>query len=288
MTPTELDRHRRTIDTGRGPMSVVDTGGDGRPVLFVHGLATSAYIWRNVIALLAGERRCVALDLPGHGATPARDGEDLSLPVFADAITACCDALGLDDVDVVANDTGGAATQIFAVRNAFRLNTLTLTNCDTENDLPPKAFLPAVMLARAGLLARLGRRQLKDPERARARLFGTTYQDVRNLPVEIVSAFLEPLFGTPEAARRFQRCVATLNARDLRAIGPDLARFEVPTLIVWGTGDVFFRPKWAYWLRDTIPGATEVVEVDDGRLFFPDERAGELDGPLRRHWAAHP
>ena len=39
---------------------------------------------------------------------------------------------------------------------------------------------------------------------------------------------------------------------------------------------------------DTIPGATEVVEIDGGRLFFPDERAGELTAALRRHWEANP
>jgi pimeloyl-ACP methyl ester carboxylesterase len=62
----------------------------------------------------------------------------------------------------------------------------------------------------------------------------------------------------------------------------------VPTLIVWGTDDVFFDVSWAYWLRDTIPGAAGVVEIEGGRLFFPDERAGELTEALRRHWQAHP
>jgi hypothetical protein len=51
---------------------------------------------------------------------------------------------------------------------------------------------------------------------------------------------------------------------------------------------MFFRPTWAYWLRDTIPGATEVVEIEGGRLFFPDERATELTASLRRHWEARP
>ena len=37
-----------------------------------------------------------------------------------------------------------------------------------------------------------------------------------------------------------------------------------------------------------IPGATDVVEIDGARLFFPDERAAELTAALRRHWDAHP
>jgi pimeloyl-ACP methyl ester carboxylesterase len=98
---------------------------------------------------------------------------------------------------------------------------------------------------------------------------------------------LAPLLGTPTAARLFQRWVISLHARDLLAAEPALRRLQVPTLIVWGTGDVFFRRKWAYWLRDTIPGAAEVAEIPGARLFFPDERATELTAALRRHWHAH-
>jgi pimeloyl-ACP methyl ester carboxylesterase len=60
----------------------------------------------------------------------------------------------------------------------------------------------------------------------------------------------------------------------------------VPTLLVWGTGDSFFDVSWAYWLRDTIPGTTQVVTVDGARLFFPDERAMDLVPHLEQHWAA--
>ena len=60
----------------------------------------------------------------------------------------------------------------------------------------------------------------------------------------------------------------------------------MPTLVVWGTGDVFFDVKFAYWFRDTIPGVTEVVELDGAKLFFPDERAAELVPLLRRHWSS--
>ena len=58
--------------------------------------------------------------------------------------------------------------------------------------------------------------------------------------------------------------------------------------LTFGTGDAFFDVKWAYWLRDTIPGVTEVVEVPGAKLFFPDERPEDLVPHLRRHWTAHP
>ena len=54
--------------------------------------------------------------------------------------------------------------------------------------------------------------------------------------------------------------------------------------MVWGTGDPTFGIKWAYHLRDLIPGAREVIEVDGAKLFFPEERPGDLIPHLRRHW----
>jgi pimeloyl-ACP methyl ester carboxylesterase len=283
-----LDKYRGQVRTRSGPASYVDTGGPGRPALFVHGVGTSSYLWRHVIEELDGQRRCVAVDLPLHGKTPAAADQDFTLPGLARFVADCCDALELTEVDLVANDTGGAVSQVFAAGHPERLHTLTLTNCEAHDNVPPKALLPAVLLARMGLYARIAPRLARDIPRARKRIFGLSYQDVTRLPEDIVRAWVEPQIGTAEAARQSQRLLTSLHARDLLAVEPALARLQVPTLIVWGTKDIFFRRKWAYWLRDTIPGATEVVEIDGGRLFFPDERAAELTVALRRHWAAHP
>jgi pimeloyl-ACP methyl ester carboxylesterase len=283
-----LDSHRNQVNTRSGPASYIDTGGPGRPALFVHGVGTSSYLWRNVIDQLDGQRRCVAVDLPLHGQTPAPSDQDFSLPGLARFVADFRDALELTEVDLVANDTGGAIAQVFAAGNPERLHTLTLTNCEAHNNLPPKALLPGLLLARMGLFARLAPRMVRDVTKARKRVYGSGYEDVANLPVEIVRAWLEAAFATPESARQFQRLITSLRARDLLAVESALARLQVPTLIVWGTGDKFFRLKWAYWLRDTIPGATDVVEIDGARLFFPDERATELTAALRRHWEAHP
>ena len=64
-----LDKHRSQVRTQSGPGSYIDTGSPGRPALFVHGLATSSYLWRHVIDQLGGQRRCVAVDLPLHPET---------------------------------------------------------------------------------------------------------------------------------------------------------------------------------------------------------------------------
>ncbi|MBO3746027.1 alpha/beta fold hydrolase [Streptosporangiaceae bacterium NEAU-GS5] len=264
--------------------------GEGPAALFVHGVGTSGYLWRGVLPGVADMRRCIAFDLPGHGRSPIRPGEDISLPGLADLTAGFCDALGLDEVDLVANDTGGAIAQVFATRHPGRVRTLTLTNCDVHDNVPPEAFKPTVELAAAGELAHLGAALVADPALLRrAPALSDSFEHPESLSDEAVAdyveAFLRPVFGTPEAGREFERILTSLNAKDLIAIEPELARLAAPTLIVWAVDDIFMDLRWAYWLRDLIPGAGKVIEVP-GRLFWPDQRPEELIPHLRRHWTS--
>ncbi|WP_043616034.1 alpha/beta fold hydrolase [Nonomuraea candida] len=262
-------------------ISYVDVG-EGPVALFVHGVGTSSHLWRNVIAELREERRCVAVDLPLHGGSASRD--DLSIPALAQAVEELCEHLGLTGIDLVANDTGGAVAQVFAVRHRDRLRTLTLTNCDVHTNTPPEAFLPTVELAAKGELAALMEVLLDRPELLSRTAFGAGYERIDD-PEALVEAYIRPILGKPGGGRAFERLLTAIDAKDLIAIEPLLTVLAVPTLVVWGTGDPFFDVSWARWLRDTIPGVREIVEIDGGRLFFPDERAAELVPHLRRFWA---
>ena len=235
-----LDKHRGQVLTRSGPASYVDTGGPGRPVLFVHGVGTSSYLWRNVIGLLDGERRCVAIDLPLHGHTPAAADQDFTLPGLARFVADCCDALGLTDFNMVANDTGGAVTQVFAAGHAERLHTLTLTNCEAHNNVPPSCSEPAVLLAHMGLAARMA--------------YARRGELVRDIPRGQETRLRQRLPGRHQAARRHR---ARLAGTDVdRGIGPpepapdDLAARPRPAggrtragppagphAVVWGTSD---------------------------------------------------
>jgi pimeloyl-ACP methyl ester carboxylesterase len=291
MKLTELDARRHSITTRSGEISYIDIApenpvGTGPVALFVHGIATNAYLWRNVIGALSGKRRCVALDLPLHGQSPVTAGQDLSVAALAAGLEDFCDALGLTGIDLVANDTGGAVAQIFAARHPERLASFTLTNCDTAGNLPPEDFKPTVELARAGDLAPTAVALFADLDAAAKVAFGNGYEHLDRIDPAVIRSYLEPCFGSLERAREFERLLAAMDDADLEAVIPRLRELIVPTLIVWGTGDAFFDVSWAYWLRDTIPGTTRVVTIDGARLFFPDERAMDLVPYLEQHWAA--
>ena len=108
---------------------------------------------------------------------------------------------------------------------------------------------------------------------ARKRFYGGGYQDVSQLPEEWCAPGWSRCWAPRSPPASSSADALSVHARDLLAVEPALARLQVPTLIVWGTGDMFFKRKWAYWLRDTIPGATEVVELDGARPVLP-RRAG--------------
>jgi pimeloyl-ACP methyl ester carboxylesterase len=59
---------------------------------------------------------------------------------------------------------------------------------------------------------------------------------------------------------------------------------KAPTLIVWGTDDIYFDVKWSYWLADAIPGTQRRVEFKGARIFFPEERPEEFNRELRGFW----
>jgi pimeloyl-ACP methyl ester carboxylesterase len=284
MNVSELETHRRTIQTAMGPVSCLEVG-EGPVTLFVHGVGTNALLWRHAIGALAGERRCVAVDLPLHGHTPVAPDQDFRLGSLAAVLDAFCTSADLGVLDLVAHDTGGAVAQVFAANHPERLRSLSLTNCDTHDNIPPEEFKPTVELAATGAIAAGAADLLADLPLAREALFGTGYQDINHLPIEVLRTFLRPVLGTPDRAHQFEQLLLSLLPEDLLAVEPDLAELQVPTLIVWGTADPFFELSWAYWLKDLIPGATEVVEIEGGRLFFPDERSDELVSSLRQHWS---
>lgn len=288
MNLDEFNSIRTSVQTDRGEIAYAGTG-DGPPAVFVHGLFVSSYMWRDVIAQLGDERRCIAYDLPAHGLTPPNPEQDLSLGGQASILESLCDALDLDEIDLVANDTGGAIAQAFAVRNPDRLRSFTLTNCEADDVLPADDPLPqaAAELAEQGQLAPLLVEQARDIEFARGELgIGNALQYPDRLDEEHLSGYLEPHMASEETAREIERFMRSLDVEDLIALRPQLSTLEVPTMMVWGTGDQFFPLRLAHWLKDTIPGATEVIEIEGGKLFWPGERPDELVPHLRRHWAA--
>ena len=233
--------------------------GSGPVAIFVHGVMVNGHLWDRLIERLADVRCCIAVDILAHGATSARADQDLSFDAQAGMLAAFCLAMKFDRVDVIANDSGGGIAQIFAARHPELIRSLVLTNCDTHDNWPPKQAEPLHRLAIEGGLGAIGQRMLEDVAFARAG-FAAGFEHPDQLSPEDFRTWLEPLFNSPASARNLERFIISFDNKQTVAVEPLLRKLEAPTLIVWGTSDVFFPVAWAYWLRDTIPGARDVVE----------------------------
>jgi pimeloyl-ACP methyl ester carboxylesterase len=285
MTYDDYRASLKTTETSFGRFTYLDVG-DGPPALFVHGLFMSGYMWHRSIDAVKGERRCIAYNLPWHGGSEVADDQELDLDSGVAMLEAFCDALELDGFDLVANDTGGAFAQGLAVRNPSRVRTLTLTNCEARDWMPSKNDLGQLVakLAEEGQLAPILKSTYDDREGARTGAFAATLQWPERMADEELRAIMEPHQATLEGARRLERFAASLAPEQLAGLEPGLRELEVPAIAVWGTDDTVFPLELAHWLRDTIPGLHEVVEIEGGRLFWPWERGDELVPHLRRHW----
>jgi pimeloyl-ACP methyl ester carboxylesterase len=272
---------RRFADTPSGRIAYVEQG-TGPVALFLHGVPLNGLHWRYVMAGLADARRCIALDLMGLGYSQVSDTQDLSFTAQARMVREFLDALGIRQVDLVANDSGGAIAQLFAAAHAQRLRTLTLTNCDVHDNWPPPLIGPSIDAARQGTLLDRYAAMIGDAALRYAR-WKSAYSDTRVLTDEVYRAYLEPLMATPQTRANFHRYWTSFDNAQTVAIEPQLRQLRVPTLIVWGTGDIFFPVRWAHWLRDAIPGVVRLVEVPGAMLFFPEDRPQALLAPLREH-----
>src|SRR4030081_11334 len=158
---TSLTIHN--IETASGRISYAETG-SGPVALFVHGVVLNKHLWRHQLAGLSDIRRCIAVDLLAHGDTQIAPNQDVSVTANANMLKEVLDALQIDQVDLVGNDSGGGIAQIFAANNPERVRTLTLTNCDTHDNWPPEAFKPFLQQAAAGNLSTLLNAMLSDKD----------------------------------------------------------------------------------------------------------------------------
>jgi pimeloyl-ACP methyl ester carboxylesterase len=276
---------KRSVDTGFGRISYVEAGA-GPVALFLHGVLLNKHLWRHQLGELSDMRRCIAVDLLAHGDTEIVPDKDLSVTANARMLVEFLDALRIDQVDLVGNDSGGGIAQILAALNPSRVRTLTLTDCDAHDNWPPEAFKPFLEMAAGGGLAETLNAMLRDKDIYRSPgALGPAYEEPGKITDETIEIYLRPLVRTEQRTRDFQRFLTMFDCAHTVAIEGKLRQLAAPTLIIWGTDDVYFDVKWAHWLAEAIPGAGAPILLAGARIFFPEERPAELNRALRAHWS---
>jgi FAD/FMN-containing dehydrogenase/pimeloyl-ACP methyl ester carboxylesterase len=230
MLESHVDDARRTLIAGlpvterRLGSTAVLEGGDGPPVVLLHGPGGYAAHWLRVIPGLAGSHRVVAPDLPGHGASEPLDGERDVLAWLAELIEDTC----AEPPVLVGNALGGAIAARFAIAHGDRIRRVVLV--DTLGLVP---FDPAPEFGRA-----LHDFMAQPDEDTHERLWQYCAHDldgVRGALGERWAPF--SAYNVDRARTRGAAGDALMQELGLPAI-EGLERIAVPVALVWGRDDL--------------------------------------------------
>lgn len=280
-----LTFEQKFVNTPSGHISYVQTAETGPVALFVHGVIVNSYLWRHQLEALADLRRGIAIDLMGHGHTTITPDQPVSFEAQADMLREFLEALNIDQIDLVANDSGTGVAQIFAARNPERVRTLTLTNGDVQDNWPPVNFSGFLDMVKAGGLPQTLQRMLDDKDFFRGPdAMEGAYQRSADVADDTIEAYIRPHLASAERTQDLVRFILAFDNAQTVKIESQLRELKAPALVVWGTGDIFFSKEWSDFLAKTLAGPVTQVEVPNARLLFPEERATELNEALRAFW----
>jgi len=223
---------QRTVEVGGRAVNVLDTGGDGPVLLWIHGLSANWQSWLLNIPQFMGSYRCVALDLPGFGLSDM-PAEDISITGYAATVDAVCDVLGIDVVSVIGNSMGGFVGAELALAFPTRVERLVLVSAAglSQENVRREPVLAVGRLLATGAAHTAA---YQDTLARRPRLRRLALAGVVRYPERLSAALTHELFqgaGKPGFLPALE-ALLSYSFRDR------LAGIEIPVLIVWGEFDM--------------------------------------------------
>lgn len=262
--------------------------GSGPAVLLVHGWPTSSFLWRGVMPAIARERRVVALDLPGFGASDKPTDVTYDLPFFTAAVGGFLDALGIDRVDLVAHDLGGPVSVRFALDNPDRVRSLALLNT-----LLYREDMTRLLTTLADGLRTPGKRERLTSDAALEVALRLGTADESSVTQETIAGLVEPFASD---ADRLALAKAGSDAQDaaFEELARDLPRLRLPVRVIYGQEDRILGAiaQTVARIRRDLPHA-EVTALPGRGHFLQEEdpeRVGELLAEFfaQQAWACSP
>lgn len=247
--------------------------GSGEPLVFIHGALVNGDLWRKVVPVLATSYRCIVPDLPlGAHVIGLNADANLTPPGVAKLIADFLEALNLSSVTLIANDTGGAMTQITITEYPERIGRLVLTNCDAyDNFFPPSfrilewgAYVP-------GFIALIG--QVCKLPLAQKLLIGVAAK--RPVEQQAMQSYMQPITSNKAVRRDFGKLLRGISTRYTNVAASKFGNFDKPVLLVWATEDFLFPTKYAERLQRAFPHAT-LKYVQDSYAFISEDQPEQL------------
>jgi pimeloyl-ACP methyl ester carboxylesterase len=204
-------------------------------------------------------------------------GADLTPYGIASIVDSFLEALGLEDVTIVGNDSGGAMSQVLVTRHPQRIGRLVLTNCDTHENFPPGIFktMPPIAKLPGGMALLAAPFRIPALARAAFKPFART-----KIPNELVASWMEPGLHDPDVKRDAKKVTVGMNKRYTLEAAEKLKGTELPILLTWAPGDKLFPMKYAE--RLVAETGAELVEIPDSNTFVPLDQPARLADEIAR------
>jgi len=238
--------------------------GSGEPVLLLHGIPTSSFLWRNVIPFLAGHYTVLAPDLLGYGDSDKPEDADLSVKAQGDYIGQFLHTMGVSSYIAVGHDIGGGVAQILAVRHPERVRKLALIDSIVDDSWPVPDIARLKDPAWDSIM------QTVDLAKGFRKGFTRGMAAKEKVTEELIGAYARPFDGL-EGRRAYLRCARALNNQDLLSISEQIASLTIPALVIWGQQDDFQPVEWGLRLIKKL-GNSRLVVFPDGGHFLPEDK----------------
>ncbi|MBW1879221.1 MAG: alpha/beta hydrolase [Deltaproteobacteria bacterium] len=271
---------KKYLRTSFGDIAYLETGSpDAPPVLFIHGIPTSSYLWRHVLRFLQEDFHCLAPDLMGLGDTEVDpDVVPLHMDNQAEMLVEFMSKLGHDTFAMVCHDQGGAAAQIIAARMPQRVRAFVITDCVCYDNWPVPAIMRAQKLSKIPVLSNLAARLglFEWMQTSILSDFKRGVYDRSRLSDESIREYLRPLRSGRRARKRMIAFLLAGHPRYSELAVDGLREFDKPTMILWAADDRFLTPSWGLKLREDIPGAVVFELIPFCGHFWQEERPAEF------------
>ena len=270
---------------GKEPLDLhYEAYGQGKPIIFLHGLGGTLYTWRHLVGPLAPHYRLILFDLKGAGKSPKPFDDKYSMFDQAELIYRFIRQNDMRDVTLVGHSFGGGVALLVALKlsqqNPSRLSRLILI--DTVS-YPQK--LPGVIrMLRMPLVGWLGLYLIPDKTKVRNMMESMYYDDSKINPAD-VEAYAAPLTlpGAKYALRQTARQIIPDNIDEIIGTYP---RIKVPTLIIWGREDKIIPLENGVRLHYAI-STSQLVVIERCGHDPPDERPEEVEAAMGKFLANH-
>ena len=249
-----------TVDNHELSVAYRDDGeeGDEPPVVFLHGIPTWSFLWREIAPEIADGRRVIAPDLLGYGNSAMDDGFDRSIRAQEEMFADLLSQLGTERVSIVSHDIGGGVALRYAAHNPDTVEKLVCSNAVCYDSWPVE-FISDLGLPDTA------ETDLDDVEEQVSSAFSLgTYDDPDPAFVE---GLTEPWI-TEEGRTSLARCAVATNTNHTTEIDYDAITADL--LCLWGAEDSFQSIEYGERLAAELDG--EVRALDEAYHWVMEDR----------------